>query len=82
MWNYRIGTKKDGANTRVYSIFECYYDENGVPDSNIDDNSNILGCWEYLEDLKGTYDLIKLAFEKPIIDLDNFPNIFTEDTND
>lgn len=85
-WNYRIGThvfsyKKAFVNNsklaemkdqRLFSIIEVYYDKNGKPEGYID-KKNSLSNWEDLEDLKGTWELIGKAFEKPIIDLDNFP---------
>ena len=87
-WNYRIGThvfsyKKAFVNNpklskmedqRTFSIIEVYYDKNGVPTGYIGPQKNPLGHWEDLDDLKGTIDLVKLALEKPIIDIDNFPN--------
>jgi len=86
-WNFRIGTKifsyketfKDTdekltkrPDERHFSIIEVYYDK--------DDNIiaygevNPLNNWDNMKDLKGTYDLIGDAFNKPILDLDNFPN--------
>lgn len=96
MWNYRVGTKIhiDGeiglinqTFVREFFIFTCYYDKEGKPNGYpqmIEDGKipNVLCYWENKADLEATHNLIKLAFEKPIIDLDNFPNIFTEDTND
>lgn len=86
-WNYRIGTKIfsykkefEGKNeklaehpdTRLFSIVEVYYDDEGIPNGYTEPNP--LSNWEDLKDLKGTFKLIKLAFDKFIIDLDNFPN--------
>lgn len=90
-WNYRIGTKvfsykkkfeeknKDLAkfpDSRLFSIIELYYDENNIPNGYTE--PNVLSDWETLEDLIGTIDFVKLALEKPIIDLDNFPNEWVE----
>lgn len=86
-WNYRIGThlfsykevfvdnpklakRKD---QRLFSIIEVYYDKDGNPDVYIKDTKP-LKDWEDLSDLIGTMDLVKLAIDKPIIDIDNFPN--------
>jgi hypothetical protein len=91
-WNYRVCThvfsyKKTFVNNpklaemkdqRLFSICEVYYDENGVPDGYIQPDKNPLGNWEDLEDLSRTWEMIGPAFEKPIIDLDNFPNEWSE----
>jgi hypothetical protein len=86
-WNYRIGTKIfsyhklfDGKNIelaehpdrRLFSIIEVYYDEKKIPNGYAEINA--LNEWESIKDLKGTYHLIKDAFKKPILDLDNFPH--------
>lgn len=86
-WNYRIGTKvfsykekfkdinKKLANRpdqRLFSIIEVYYDKDGKAESYAEINA--LSDWENLKDLKSTYELIDGAFDKPIINLDNFPN--------
>jgi len=86
-WNYRVSTKmfsyKDTfpenekfcemEDQRLFSIIEVYYDKKGKPESYADD-INPTANWEDLNDLTGTLDLIKLAHDKPIIDLDNWPN--------
>ena len=87
MWNYRIGTKvqkvkldkKTVYKERLFFIFECYYNENKIPNGypeKIDKLKfpNPLANWTTMKDLKGTYKLIEKAFDKPIIDLDNWPN--------
>jgi hypothetical protein len=90
-WNYRIGTKifsykdKFEANnpelakqpdSRLFSIIEVYYNDKGEVDGYAEVNP--LSDWESLEDLKGTYNLIAQAYEKPILDLDNWPQTFEE----
>lgn len=72
-WNYRIGTKIEGG-TRLFSIIECYYDENGDPAGYAERNP--LANWENLNDLDGTHKLIERAFDKLILDTDNWPNIY------
>lgn len=90
-WNYRICThlfsyKKTFMNNtklaemkdqRIFAIHEVYYDKEGKPDG-VTENATTLGGWEELEDLKETIDLIKGALDKPIMDLDNFPNEYKE----
>lgn len=88
-WNYRIGTKmfsyketfkkinKALANhpdDRLFSIVEVYYDKDGIPIAY--GEINPLDNWDNLKDLKGTYNMIKDAFNKAIFDLDNFPNFW------
>ena len=87
-WNYRIGTeifsyKKtfEGKNeelakhpdTRLFSLISVLYDEGGVPKS-YSYEEKALNHWESMEELFSTYKLIGPAFEKPIIDIDNFPD--------
>lgn len=92
-WNYRIGTKvfsykkefegKEGheklathPDSRLFSIIEVYYDESNKPNGYAEVNP--LSDWEDIKDLRGTHKLIKGAFTKPILDLDNFPNEWKE----
>ena len=80
-FKYRVGTKIV-SQERVFFIFECYY-EDDMPSSYfqcIDDDEfpNPLSRWDNYEDLKETYVLMSAAFDKPVIDLDNFPNIYQE----
>lgn len=92
-WNYRIGTElfetifksKDPFRERVYSIITVYYNNDGEPityggKTPAGDYNNYLSHLSDVEELEGTLNLIKLAFEKPVIDLDNFPNTF-DNTN-
>jgi hypothetical protein len=60
MWNYRV-VKENG----LYGVREVHYlgeDRHGWTEG-----GNELQNWESYEDLKGTYDLIKGAFEKPVM---------------
>lgn len=86
-WNYRICThlfsyKKAFVNNpklaeqkdqRIFAIHEVYYNKDGVADG-CHKNPVSLGGFEDVEDLKATVDMLHNAYEKPIIDLDNFPN--------
>lgn len=84
MWNYRIGTKVVTANgERAFFIFECYYNKNKIPDGypeKIDRFKfpNLLVSWNNIKELQGTYELIVGAFDKPVIDLDNWPNEYVK----
>lgn len=78
-WNYRLCTKIEGkegsTRWRSYCIKEvCYTDD--VPDGYAD--KNVLEGFESVADLLWTVAHLKSAFEKPILDLDNFPNEYKE----
>ena len=87
-WNYRVCTrifsyKKEFPKApemskmedqRIFSILEVYYDKDGNVNGYIDETKNSLAGWEDYEDLVGTHTLMKKAFDKPILDLDNWPN--------
>lgn len=89
-WNYRIGTKvfhydkikgfEDHEPTRLFEMIEIYY-KDGKPNGYAE-NINPVSNWETLEDLRGTLDLLKLASEKPIIDIDNFPDEWEQKTEE
>lgn len=85
-WNYRLVTHnhtyKDKfpeghafhghEDTRLFSIIEVYYKDGEI--NGYADNIKPLANWEELNDVKGTVNLLKLALDKPILDLDNWPN--------
>lgn len=80
-WNYRIGTylhKYNNKEVRLYKIVSVYYDENKVING-YGDRDFALIDYESISDMK--YDLEKslLAYDKPILNLDNFPNEWKED---
>ena len=91
-WNYRVCThlfkySKEFPSTsemsklpvqRIFSVQEVYYDKEGNVNGYIEDTKNPLVGWESLDELSGSHDLIKLAFSKPILDLDNWPNEYKE----
>lgn len=78
-WNYRVATRlykhpiHKEETCREFLIISCYY-EHGKP-TGYGESVKMSG-WEEVEDLKKTNKLIELAFEKDIIDLDNFPKTF------
>lgn len=80
-WNYRVGTRlnkhpiRQGDFWREYLIVECHY-ENEIPRSY--GESNKMSGYEELGDMKSANSLMSTAFEKEVIDLDNFPNTFQD----
>ena len=65
-WNYRILKK---GNT--YGIHEVYYDAEGRPEL-CSMNAPTLEGFESLEDLVGDFALLKKAFDKPVLNYDDF----------
>lgn len=66
----------DRPDERLFSVIEVHYEsaedaDNGKASSY--GEVNALSGWENMKDLEGTYKLIKKAFKKPILDLDNWP---------
>jgi hypothetical protein len=76
-WNYRVGTRISN-DTRLFEIIECYYNEENEPDGYAD-TVQPLKNWDDIRELIGTYYIIEPAFTLPILDLDNFPNIYKID---
>lgn len=77
-WNYRVGTRLQkhplrDEMWREYLIIECHY-KNDIPHSY--GESVKMNGYEELDDMKSANSLMSGAFDKDIIDLDNFPSIF------
>jgi hypothetical protein len=66
---------------RIFSIQEVYYNKEDEPIAYISDKKNPLANWEALDEIIGTLDFVKLALDKPVIDLDNFPNEWDKNKN-
>lgn len=88
-WNYRVGTYmysyakdygEDSAlgqheDERLFGIISAYYDKDSeIPHSY--GKSNYSDGWESPEEIKDFIQKMSKAHEKPIIDLDNWPNEF------
>ena len=77
-WNYRIGRKtlkckidlsNDYYEEDCFGIVECYYNEEGEIYATTE---RFIELWEEnLEDLKWSFEKIKEAFDKEVLDLDN-----------
>lgn len=79
-WNYRVGTRLQkhplrDEMWREYLIIECHY-ENEIPRSY--GESVKMNGYEELHEMKNANRLMSTAFEKEVLDLDNFPNVFKE----
>jgi len=77
-WNYRVCTylsayEDKGENIRMFSVCEVYYDEKGNPNGYSQPDKNILSDCENRMELVESLKLIQPAFEKPVLDLDNWP---------
>jgi len=81
-WNYRVATKifsykelkgfEKTDDSRLFSVIEVYYDEDGKINGYVD-KRNPVSDLEDMGDLYGAYKLVGGAFEKPVLDLDNWP---------
>jgi hypothetical protein len=70
-WNYRIVTFKENTGDRYFEIRKVYYDSKGKPETVSEEGSSIFG--ESVKELKEVNSMMMKAFEKPVIDYDNFP---------
>ena len=76
-WNYRLATKVTyveamNKSYRTFQLIECHYTK-GVAHM-YGEKGNSLSGHETINELKGSHALMEGAFDKPILDLDNFPN--------
>lgn len=79
-WNYRVGTRLQkhplrDEMWREFLIIECHY-ENDVPRSY--GESVKMNGYEELHEMKSANLLMAGAFEKEVLNLDDFPNTFKE----
>ena len=81
-WNYRVATRmrnKDDSPIRTwreYLIISCYYTD-GKPDGY--GENTMMNGFEELHELNNANSLMATAFEKDILNLDEFPNIYIYD---
>ena len=83
-WNYRVGFRKecysivdnndhskvvDVLEENCYGIVECYYNEKGGV--KFTTKRFIEPYGETLEELKSSFEMMKEAFDKSVLDLDN-----------
>ena len=74
-WNHRVLAHKDG-DEMYFQIHEVYYDKDGKPDS-YTANGVSVGA-ESLDGIKWVLDKMKECLDKPILSVENFPNIYKE----
>jgi hypothetical protein len=81
-WNYRILAKRIDDKEHVeYALYEVHY-ENDIPVAcTINSVSPIsfdedIKLEDSIESIKWQLDAMKLACNKPILDYDNFPNVY------
>lgn len=68
-WNYRV-LKTEIDSIVCYTLIEVYYDQNNQPSGWIESTKNTL-VWDDYKDLKNTVSLMQLAFDKPIMVVEN-----------
>jgi len=73
-WNYRIIEEKEN-NRAIFKIIEAYYDKNGNIESWMD-AIYIPSTWDNIEELKRTYDILKNAFELPLLKRDKKGDLY------
>lgn len=84
-FNFRVLTKKlDNSNSvffkndRIFGVYEVHY-EDDKPTSYSED-ALLIRNWDSIKDLQFTVDKLQHAFSKPILDIDNWPNEFVDDS--
>lgn len=77
-WNYRIMKHDINAKEGLvefppyYEIHEVHYDEAGKPNGFTENSVSPIG--DSTEELKASIHKMLEAFDKPVLDYDNFPN--------
>lgn len=81
-WNYRVmkfthnSTFHPEDIEEVFQIVEVYYDENDMPKFYCDTAKLV---WEEGEDPRGIFDRMQLAFDKPVLTPEDFPDAKDEE---
>lgn len=87
MYSYKIHFPdghplRENPDERLFKVVSVYYDTNDdgamIPTSWGDSKTDILDGHESLTDLKYTIDKIQEAYNKPILNLDSFPDEYKE----
>jgi hypothetical protein len=80
-WNYRILARKLNDDVS-FGLYEVHYDDNDVPRACTKEPTDVVTFISYgddpLESLKWQLDVMQVALTKPILDYDNFPNVYSK----
>lgn len=79
-WNYRVltrlvTTELGSASWREFYLAEVHYGADGVLEGS-GESHNLVAGYENVKDLKWAVKHMKKAFKKPILDGDNWPNVY------
>ena len=85
-WNYRViatqiqNSVELGRHDVRFAIHEVHYDDNELPvgftENPIDPIAFISELSDPIKSIRWQLDAMKLALEKPVLDYDNFPNVY------
>ena len=75
-WNRRVLAKRFPCGTVELTVYDVYYDKDGVPNGRSALPSSVFSGDNSLDWLRKECKQIEESFDKPIIDIDNFPNEF------
>ncbi len=81
MWEYRVATyvtEYNNKKKRYFIIIECCYNDKGKPEYHTNKDTIHLITNHGINGLKDISRNIQKAFNKPILDLDNFPKEYAE----
>lgn len=73
-WNYRVvkaavTNELTGTTEEMYHVREVYYDDTGKPTGYCGAS---VSNWETVEDLKSSVELMRQAFDKPVVEQRDF----------
>lgn len=80
-WNYRILASKDGLGYSYFEIHEVYYNKKGIPDR-YTVHPVTVGSEEGHEGIKWVLDNMAKALDRPILDMDKFPEEYQKKVNE
>jgi len=75
-WNYRVVEEIKYSNPS-FSIIEVYYEDGKIWNYS-DSHHNILEGWDDYDDLKCTWELVKGAFDMPVLKKDKNGNLYED----
>ena len=77
-WNKRVLAKRFDCGTVELEVYDVYYDEEGIANGRSADPSTLFSGDGTIEWLREELRHMAEALDKPIIDIDNFPQEFVE----